>query len=786
MFKQSLICFILSLVVFFPKMQGQVILQVDSTFLSANITPDVSYIATDAYTIQEFNFVDLEKKDFINKGEPAIGLGFSRQRVLIRFRLTYSGNEPLYVTLSEPLNNFAHLVRLDENNQPQHINSVGYINGQKKFATKNLIYQLPTEKQVVHTYYLLADYSVITSLQIQLSRYDKIISNSTQDGMIVGILIGSILAVMLLNLFLALLTKEKELWYNFAFSIGLVIVAAILSGFSIEFLGWIKNAINIVAFFGNFAGLMSILFVTEFLKITKNNTSKTTAFLHTVFIVNYCISAGLALTPWGTSYSMPMLELGAFFSMSYFVLLALAAHKRSPSVDVRFFIIGFGSVLIFASAFVLQFWHILDPNLTSAIAFSICVLFFTFFLTVACVARIIVARQEKEHLLEEERNNLEKNVEERTKDLNLALEKVQESKQKYRLLAENTQDIVAIHDLHCNVTYVAPSIANYGYDAEKCIGKPFIDFVQPDDVAFIYALAKESAETGNSAIFEYRLKDAKNDIYAWMEGSGSVIYDAENIPTGFIITSRNIQNRKESDGKIEQYTKELERSNADLENFAHVASHDIKSPLRTVYSYLQLIERRSKDKFDETDKEYIGFIKDSVYQMNMLIDNVLSYAKIGKNIGEPKPVVVADIEQMVARNLNAIIKEKNATITWTNVPEIIKGHLPTLTQIFQNLVNNAIKYNTSPAAKVEISSFIGKKGDTVYAIKDNGIGIEERFQKTIFSMFTRLHQHNEYEGTGVGLALCSRLVDHYGGEIWVESKFGEGSTFFFTLPQTQV
>ncbi len=788
MLQKHFFLFIFLSFAFALKAQNSSIIAIDSSFFCENITPKVSFIPTDIKKIKQIDISTVEKQFAVVApcNTQAINLGFRFQRILIRFQIKNQQSNLLYLTLSEPLDNRAELMVLDNKADTlKRVHSLGYINGEKKYYTKNATYILPLEQGITQTYYMLADYSVITNLKLNISNSDSLVKENTNDGLLTGGLIGMIVALMLINLFIVLLNSEKALWYNFAFSFGLLVVTLTLSGVLAEYFNYFGNSIKVAIVFGNFAAITSLFFVTNFLGINLKK-EKSVAFFDTLFIITHSISGLLVFTPWAKRYAMPILEISALFLVLYYISLALKKYKEKPLPDILMFIIGFLSVFIFAACFVAQFYSILPPSLSSAVAFTVCVVFFTFFLTVACVAKIILARQEKEHLLALERENLEHNVAERTQELNIALEKANESEKKYRLLAENTEDIVAIHDLECKLIYASPSAENYGFNIDNIIGKPLTDFVDQHDVSFLLNLATETIMTQKSSIFEYRLFNAATKSYVWMEGVGNVIFDENKTPNGFLISSRNIQKRKTIEAKIEQYTKELERSNADLESFAHVASHDIKSPLRTVYSFLQLIERKNRNSFDDKDREYFGFIMDSVYQMNMLIDNVLAYAKVGKNIGEPKPIHVSDIEQMVARNLDVIIKEKNATITWHSYPEIIKGHLPTLIQVFQNLVNNAIKYNTSPNPTVEISSFLNEKGERVYSIKDNGIGIEERFQKTIFSMFTRLHQHNEYEGTGVGLALCSRLIDHYGGEIWVESKVGEGSNFLFTLPLTEV
>ncbi len=768
---------------FFLMAQKGAMISVDSLMFKINATPYFSFSPT------TLNEIDLKEVAFFEKNAPqpcgleALSLGFRHQRILARFQINAKNDENTFLGFSEKLYNFSKLYQLKDNQLVLIEALSNEPSGWGVFLSKNLVYQLRLKKGEIHTYYLLTEYTLVTSLKFHLGKSESFVKENVQDGLINGIMLGIIIAVMFINLVLALLTKEKELWYNFAFSLGLLFVSFLLSGLSIGFIAKIANNIHLVELFGNFAGAMSIFFVNSFfIKVEKKSWID---YCYRIFLLFYSISAMVSFIPFWNNYAMPILEVNAFLSMLYFILLAYSHYQKNDS-NILLFVIGFASVFLFAAYFALQFNKVITPTFTSAIAFTVCVNLFTFFLTSACVAKIVITRREKDDELLHEKENLERNVLNRTEELNIALSQANENEEKYRLLADNTKDLVAIHGLDCSLKYVAPSIQYYGYEnTEAIIGKPLHEFVHPNDIQLLLEVATKSLGNKQSTVFEYRLYNPSNDSYLWMEGSGGVIFNEKDEPESFLVTSRNIQLRKETDAKIEIYTRELERSNTELQNFAHVASHDIKSPLRTVYSFLQLLERKNKEKYDDTDREYLGYVMDSVYQMNMLIDNVLAYAKVGKNIGDAKNIVFSDIQQMVVRNLNTIIQEKKATLHWEQLPETIKGHLPTLIQIFQNFVNNGLKYNTSEQPQVSISSTLDAHKNVVYCIKDNGIGIEKEFHQTIFEMFSRLHPHSIYEGTGVGLALCSRLVEHYGGAIWLESDIGNGSAFYFTLPLTE-
>jgi len=224
----------------------------------------------------------------------------------------------------------------------------------------------------------------------------------------------------------------------------------------------------------------------------------------------------------------------------------------------------------------------------------------------------------------------------------------------------------------------------------------------------------------------------------------------------------------------------LARSNAELERFAYVASHDLQEPLRMVASYTQLLGRRYKGKLDADADEFIGFAVDGATRMQALINDLLSYARISTNARPLAPVDSGTALDRALANLRVALNESGASIR--------RGELPTinaddgqLTQLFQNLVGNAIKFRGKRPPEIEIDA-VRKRQDWVFRVSDNGIGIDPEFADQLFVMFKRLHSRAEYPGTGIGLAICKRIVERQGGRIWIESQPGVGATFFFTQP----
>ncbi len=229
----------------------------------------------------------------------------------------------------------------------------------------------------------------------------------------------------------------------------------------------------------------------------------------------------------------------------------------------------------------------------------------------------------------------------------------------------------------------------------------------------------------------------------------------------------------------------LEKSNRELTEFAFIASHDLKAPIRSILSFAQLFERRNKAKFDDTDREYFNYIKSNAKQSAQLIEDLLNYSKIDKDLGAPSEVDINKCLIIVEMNMQSLIREKNALICSENLP-ILRGHGSLITQLFQNFINNGIKYNESTQPIITISAQQNAQGEYIYAISDNGIGIAPENQDKVFGMFQRLHSQTDYDGTGIGLSFCTRIVETYGGKIWLESTFGKSTTFYFTLPKAEV
>ena len=256
--------------------------------------------------------------------------------------------------------------------------------------------------------------------------------------------------------------------------------------------------------------------------------------------------------------------------------------------------------------------------------------------------------------------------------------------------------------------------------------------------------------------------------------------DAEGASACRVVLT-DITDRKRAEDKLRGVLAELERSNKDLEQFASIASHDLQEPLRMVASYTQLLAERYEGQLDEKAKKYIAYAVDGAIRMQRLVNDLLAYSRIGTRGNPIEPTDSHSILGEAIRNLAAAIEESKAIVTNEELP-MVRADASQLVQVFQNLLANAIKFRGENFPRVHVS--VRDEGrEWVFSVRDNGIGIDRQYAERIFLIFQRLHTRQEYPGTGIGLAVCKRIVERHGGKIWFESEPGKGSTFFFTVPK---
>jgi PAS domain S-box-containing protein len=253
---------------------------------------------------------------------------------------------------------------------------------------------------------------------------------------------------------------------------------------------------------------------------------------------------------------------------------------------------------------------------------------------------------------------------------------------------------------------------------------------------------------------------------------------------GILVTAaiRDISLRKNADEHLVKTVNELKRSNDELQQFAYVSSHDLQEPLRMVSSYTQLLGVRYKGRLDSDADEFITFAVDGCNRMQGLIQDLLAYSRAGTNGKALREISGEDALQAALSNLRAAVEQSGAVVTHDSLP-VIKIDETQLTQIFQNLVGNAIKYRRAESPQVHISASKNGGNEWIFSVRDNGLGIDPQYFDRIFVLFQRLHGRDEFEGTGIGLAICKKLLERMGGRIWVESQPEKGSTFCFALPE---
>jgi light-regulated signal transduction histidine kinase (bacteriophytochrome) len=255
-------------------------------------------------------------------------------------------------------------------------------------------------------------------------------------------------------------------------------------------------------------------------------------------------------------------------------------------------------------------------------------------------------------------------------------------------------------------------------------------------------------------------------------------------PEGILVTAaiRDISVRKKSEAHLVKTVGELKRSNDDLQQFAYVASHDLQEPLRMVASYTQLLARRYEGRLDSDADEFIAFAVDGCNRMQGLIQDLLAYSRAGTNGKALRRISGESALKEALANLRATIEESGAVVTHDSLPAITTDDTQ-LAQIFQNLLGNAIKYRRAEVPHVHVSATKNGGNEWIFSVRDNGLGIDPQYFEKIFILFQRLHGRDEFEGTGIGLAICKKILARLGGRIWVESQPEKGSTFYFALPE---
>lgn len=314
-----------------------------------------------------------------------------------------------------------------------------------------------------------------------------------------------------------------------------------------------------------------------------------------------------------------------------------------------------------------------------------------------------------------------------------------------------------------------------GFTTEELSAVPYVDFVHPDDRESTLAEAARLRVGMDTVSFEnrYRCKDGSYKRLRWCAHAD---FDTKLV----YAVARDITERKRGEDLLTETAAELRRSNDELSQFAYIASHDLQEPLRMVASFLQLIEKRYEAVLDPDGRKFIHFAVDGAKRMQSLIQDLLALSRVQTRAKAAVPTDCAQIFRNVMDDLQIAIAEAGATVTCDSLP-VIFADSTQISQLFQNLIDNALKFRGAEAVRIHIGAVRGKD-EWEFSVSDNGLGIEPQFYSRIFGIFQRLHASGEFPGTGIGLAVCKKIAELHGGRIWLESKPGHGTTFFFAIP----
>jgi len=350
-------------------------------------------------------------------------------------------------------------------------------------------------------------------------------------------------------------------------------------------------------------------------------------------------------------------------------------------------------------------------------------------------------------------------------------EVLRESEAKYSALVENSRDgIVILQDGVMKFVNTA-SLEIVGYTPEELLGIDFLKVVTPEDREMVIKrYADRMAGKEVPSIYEMALI-RKDGITVPVEVNATFI-NYEGRPADLVVI-RDITERKRAE-------EELRRSNQELEHFAYIASHDLQEPLRMVSSYTQLLAQRYKDKLDADADEFIHYVEDGVSRMRALINGLLVYSRVGTSGAAFELTDCEAAFDCALTNLQVAVDGSGAVITHHPLP-VVMADASQLTQVFQNLIGNAIKFCSQELPRIHVAAE-PRGNEWLFSIRDNGIGIDPQYHDRIFDMSQRLHSRTEYPGSGIGLAICDKVLKRHGGRIWVESETGKGATFYFTIP----
>jgi PAS domain S-box-containing protein len=355
-----------------------------------------------------------------------------------------------------------------------------------------------------------------------------------------------------------------------------------------------------------------------------------------------------------------------------------------------------------------------------------------------------------------------------------AEEQLKRSEERFHSTLDNMMEGCQIIGFDWRYLYINYAAAEHGRHAKPdYIGRTITELFPEIETTEMFTRLQQCMLNRTSSRIENKFV-YPNGEQAWFELS------MQPIPEGLFVLSLDITERKQAEEALDRKNEELARSNTELQQFAYTASHDLQEPLRMVSSYVQLLQRRYKGKLDQDADDFINYAVDGAARMRTMIDDLLQFSRVESRSKPFKRIEIEKILDNALNNLQINLAESEGTITRDRLPEIM-GDEGQLTQVFQNLISNALKFRGEREPRIHISA--QKRGkEWVFSVQDNGIGIEPQYFDRIFIIFKRLHNRQEYKGSGIGLAVCKKIVERHGGKIWLESEYDKGSTFYFSIP----
>jgi PAS domain S-box-containing protein len=364
-----------------------------------------------------------------------------------------------------------------------------------------------------------------------------------------------------------------------------------------------------------------------------------------------------------------------------------------------------------------------------------------------------------------------------------ALRQFAEREQLFLAAVETSDDAIITKTLDGIITAWNPAAERlFGYTAREAIGRS-IDIIVPEELRGEIRMILDRIRTGEKVDHHETLRIAKDGRRLHVSLSVSPLKSASGEIVGAAKIARDVTARRRNQQALAKRGEELQRSNAELEQFAYVASHDLQEPLRMVATYSELLAEHLHGALDEKAEKYIHYVLDGAKRMQHLVKDLLAYARVDMPEEAPSPVEASAVVNDVLDNFKLAIEESHAEITSGDLPAV-RAHAVQLGQVLHNLIGNALKFRGAIPPRIHIAA--ERKGDLwQFSVADNGIGIDKQFAEVIFQLFQRLHQRGRYDGSGIGLSVAKKIVELLGGRIWFDSESGKGTTFYFTMPAIQ-